>query len=256
MMNAISRLLSVALVMAASSAQAQFDSLERFGGLHVDGNIEFQDYDFARSRVQSDGLGFHSAQVGSVGYSLDLPTLALSSSLMSATGQAHAEQVSQFDNVTLAYSAQVTAGMDGTAAIGALFGGASGRSTFQATFNVASDSAGLLHMNSSSDVPGGVYTFSLVSHDGTVIWNQTSIPDSGGGSLSTFTTSFALAPGSYELNTTLLAQAGLDPTIDHSSMAMTAAFELTVSAVPEPSQAVLLVLGLATVGCVVNRRRQ
>jgi hypothetical protein len=248
--------LCAALAVPACGAQAQFDTLERFGGLRVEGYIEFQDYDFSRSRVQNDGMGFHLAQIGPLVYTLDLPPLALSSTVMSATGAAHAEQASQLDDTTLSYSAKATAGMDGTAAIGALFGSALGRSNFQATFNVASDSTALLHMNSASDVPGGIYTFSLVRNDGTLIWNQTSVAGAGGSTLHDFTTSFGLAPGSYELNTALVAQAGLDPTIDHSVMEVTAAFELSVSAVPEPSETMLLLAGLAALGRVVKRRRQ
>jgi hypothetical protein len=255
-MKTLWNMLCALLATSALSAHAQMDTVERFAGLRVEGNIEFQDYDFSRSRAQSDGLGFHSADVGELAYALALPVLHLETSNMTASGHAGAEQTSVLTASVLGYSARAVAGMDGEAAIGALFGHALGRSNFHATFGIASDSTASLHMASTNDQPGASFSFRLVRQgDGVVIWDKTTVAGSDGEVLSDFTTTFMLAPGFYELSTTLLSQAGLDPTLSSSMTDATASFQLAVSAVPEVSSIALVIVGLIAVLASTRRLR-
>lgn len=234
------RLAAVTAAFAASAAHADFDALERGGGFHVGGNIIFQDYDVSRSTFRRDDSSVYNWGFDPLSGSLELTGLALSSPVFSGEGSATTWLQSTFDGTTLAFSGRADASMSGTALIGYLQGNVEAIVSFGSRFSIVPRQEMLLTM-AHTTTANAFYDFSLV-RDGVVVWNKVELELPGGGATQNFSTRLWLEPGYYELQSTVKAMAGV--TLDSTPESATALASFTLTPVPEPGAAALLLVGL------------
>lgn len=238
-----SKFAAVLLLSAAACvpAHAEFDTVERNGGLNVSGSIVYQDYDFSRTRYLTDAVGLFNPGFGLLSATLSLDGLALSAPNFSASGGSSSSFSSNFDGTTIQFQGTATAYMQGEALIGALMGNDEANATFGSTFNVSLPMQAQLSMVNSIST-NSTLTFSIVRQDGFVVWDQVSMVSPGGGVTHDFVTQLNFEPGYYTLLTRLRAMAGVDQ--GGPSEIATVASAFTLSPVPEPMTGALLLLGL------------
>lgn len=242
-------------LMLAGYAHASFelDGLERFGGVKVEGYLEYQDYDFSRMVVRSDGIGFHDAGLNTLDHTIALEGLGLTLPYVTVSGTGQATQHSEYDGTTLRFQAANNIAIESYAGVGALFGTAAATSSFQATFLIHTVTVISLTMSSAVDPSNASYQFSLAKNTGEVAWNRTFVESSGGQNVYGFTRQLTLTPGFYTLDATLKAMGGIDPAYPSSISTPSAMFE--VSVVPEPASISMLAAGLVVVAGAMRRMR-
>lgn len=236
-----SLVLPICAVLFSVRVHAQFDTVERSGGVNVSGNINYQDYDFSRSRFLTDGIGVFNPGLGSLAAGLSLDGLQVAGANFSASGSAASSFTSNFDGQVIQFQGTASAVMQGESLIGALFGNNEASAGFGSTFNVALPMQAQLSMSSTVST-NSTLTFSIVRQDGFVVWDQVAITTPTGDVTRSFVTQLAFDPGSYTLSTRLRAMAGLDQGMPSDAAAVTSAF--TLSPVSEPVIGLLLGLGL------------
>lgn len=245
--------IGLAAALFAADANAQFDALERFGGVSIGASIEFQDYDFTKTLGEFNTLSVHNSGFDPLEAAGRLKGLELSTLVASATAAGRSAQHSEYDGTTLRFEGQTDISLNGYANAGALFGNGSATTVFESTFNVNETTATDLFMSSIMNSVDNAYAFSLVRHDGTVVWDRVSIESAQGLQLFTYTQRLDLAPGSYTLNASLKALSSVDPGSLGGDSNVAAEFTLRATPIPEAGSAAMLLLGLVSLGLIVRR---
>lgn len=130
-------------------------------------------------------------------------------------------------------------------------GGGAASVYFSTIFQVTRPTWVQLDMTSTPSNFGSDFLFALSKSGGGVVWAQSSVEQDGFPPAYSFTRSFWLEAGSYNMGASLLANFPLDGAGDSR---MEAAFSLVASAVPEPQGWALLLAGLGVVGAAVRRQ--
>lgn len=250
-------LLALTLAAAGPLHALTFAPLEQARRIAIGGNLEIRNFDgsvvdtAALSRARQAP---HDDPFGSFDMSVGLSALALSTPLGDANGAGRAAQRSILGADSIEFEGFADVFMSGSAG-GDAFATGSGHasSQFDYHFDLAAPQQVRLTMRSTVAPAASDFQFVLEHDDGELVWDSEIIGDENGDPVTSFSKVLDLRAGSYWVRGTLTASSYFDSSVSIAGRAE-AAFSLT--AVPEPAGALLMLGGLAVLPLAVARRRR